>query len=360
MRRLATIRQISGIKPIPGADRIVVAQIDGWECVVKKDEFNDGEMVVYVEVDSIMPERPEFEFLRERKFRVKTIRLRQQISQGLVLPLSILPDGHYKLDDDVTDIIGVRKHDPQADQERLLTAQNKSSDGHGCLYKWLLRFKWFRKLFAKPKRKGGFPDWIVKTDEERIQNKTAMFEIEKNLGTLFTATEKLDGQSATYFLRKFGKKYEFGVCSRNIRLDKPDESSYWSIALRHHIEGILKQIIGDEKYVVLQGEIIGPGIQKNKYQLDVYDFYAFNLIYPEGKIDTRDIPACIGRFGIKTVPLIYNSTALKESVSAMVNDAKGNSLLLSTQKREGLVWRSYERNISFKVINPEFLLVSDE
>jgi len=90
MRKLASIRQIANIRPIPGADRIVVAQVDGWECVVQKDEFHVGDHVVYVEVDSVMPERPEFEFLRDRKFRVRTIKLRGQVSQGLVLPLSIL------------------------------------------------------------------------------------------------------------------------------------------------------------------------------------------------------------------------------------------------------------------------------
>ena len=116
MRRLATVREIAAIRPIEGADKIVVAQVDGWECVVQKDEFKVGDKVVYVEVDSIMPERPEFEFLRQRKFRIKTIKLRGQISQGLVLPITILPGGHaYALGDDVTDILGVKKHDPQAE-----------------------------------------------------------------------------------------------------------------------------------------------------------------------------------------------------------------------------------------------------
>ena len=93
MRHLATIREIASLRPIAGADRIEVAQVDGWECVVQKGEFHAGEHIVYIEVDSIVPERPEFEFLRDRKFRVRTIKLRGQVSQGLVLPLSILPNG---------------------------------------------------------------------------------------------------------------------------------------------------------------------------------------------------------------------------------------------------------------------------
>lgn len=117
MRKLATIREISNIRPIEGADKIVVAQVDGWECVVQKDEFQIGQHIVYIEVDSIVPERPEFEFLRPRKFRVRTIKLRGQVSQGLVLPLSILPNGTgCDLGDDVTDALGIKKYDPEAQQ----------------------------------------------------------------------------------------------------------------------------------------------------------------------------------------------------------------------------------------------------
>ena len=119
-RQLASIRRISDIRLIAGADRIVVAQVDGWECVVQKDEFHVGDRVVYIEVDSVVPERPEFEFLRDRKFRVRTIKLRGQVSQGLVLPLSILPTGNYEDGADVTDVLGVTKYDPQAQQEALL------------------------------------------------------------------------------------------------------------------------------------------------------------------------------------------------------------------------------------------------
>lgn len=216
MRRLATIRTISDIRPIPGADRIEAAQVDGWECVVQKGEFAVGQHIVYIEVDSIVPDRPEFEFLRDRKFRVRTIKLRKQVSQGLVLPMSILPAGDYPLDTDVTEVLGIKKYDPQAEQERLLLAcaDDNRVKQHGKLFQFMMQFRWFRKCFGpKPKEKG-FPAWIVKTDEERIQNKTTMFENEKKSGTRFMVTEKIDGQSATYFLKKVGrKKYEFGVCS---------------------------------------------------------------------------------------------------------------------------------------------------
>lgn len=93
MRKLATIREIKDIQPIEGADRIEVATVDGWQVVIKKGEFKVGDKIIYIEIDSIVPEREEFEFLRDRKFRVRTIKLRKQISQGLIMPLSIL--GNY-------------------------------------------------------------------------------------------------------------------------------------------------------------------------------------------------------------------------------------------------------------------------
>lgn len=358
MRKLATIRQITDIKPIANADSIEVAVVDGWECVVKKSEcFNIGDQIVYIEIDSIVPDRPEFEFLRDRKFKVKTIKLRGQISQGLVLPMSILPSGKYIIGDDVTDILGIKKYDPEAEQElKLLTStQDKVTNP---IIKFLLRFKWFRKLYIKPK-KGGFPAWIVKTDEERIQNKTKMFEIEKDLGTKFIATEKIDGQSATYYLEKNGRKYEFGVCSRNIHITKPDNSSYWTIAREQGIESVLRSLIGSNDRIVLQGEIIGLGIQGNKYNVNGYDFYAFNLIYPNKKVPTNEMAEILHEYGIQTVPILDTNVSLKNTIQEMVDYAKGNSVLNKT-KREGLVLRNYERNISFKVINPEFLLAEKD
>lgn len=357
MRRLATVRVIADKRPIEGADRIETAIVDGWEVVVKKDEFQVGDKVVYIEIDSIVPEREEFEFLRERKFRVRTIRLRKQISQGLILPLSVLPKGNYKANDDVTDVLGIKKYDPQAEQEEKLM---KAKEGKikNPVIKFLLRFAWFRKKYIKPK-KGGFPAWIVKTDEERIQNKTTMFNIEKELETEFEVTEKIDGQSGTYYLKKYGNKVEFGVCSRNIHLTKEDNSSYWTIARQLNIKNVLMNLIRDVDRVVLQGEILWDGIQGNKYKVSGYDFYAFNLIIGGKKIDTVEMEKVLREEGIKSVPILDVRFKLKNSISEMVDYAKGNSVLLK-RKREGVVIRNYSRNISFKVINPEFLLENNE
>lgn len=360
MRQLATIRTVASTRPIQGADRIEVAQVDGWECVVKKGEFEVGQQIVYVEVDSVMPERPEFEFLRDRKFRVRTIKLRGQVSQGLVLPLDILPAGNYKLGDDVTELLGVTKYDPEAQQEALLLAKQPETPANP-IAKFLMRFKWYRRLFMKPKRKGGFPDWIVKTDETRIQNLTTLFDIESKKGTQFSVTEKVDGQSATYFLQKVSRrKYEFGVCSRNIRLGTPDNSSYWKIARKYDIENVLKKLVGEYQTIVLQGEICGDGIQGNKYRISGYDLFAFNLIYPDHKCTTAEIKEVLAPFGIKSVPIVEEGKVLPETIAELVEYSKGKSVVRKEQKREGVVMRNVQSGISFKVINPDFLLAEKD
>lgn len=359
MRKLATIREISDIRPIEGTDRIVVAQVDGWECVVQKDEFHVGQHIVYVEVDSVVPERPEFEFLRDRKFRVRTIKLRGQVSQGLVLPLSVLPNGtKCDLGDDVTDALGIKKYDPEAQQEALLIQPKKPKSK---FEKFMMRFKWYRKLFMKSKRKGGFPDWIVKTDETRIQNLTILFDIERKKGTKFSVTEKMDGQSVTYYLRKVSRrKYEFGVCSRNIHLGTPDNSSYWTIARKYNIENVLKQLIGEHETIVLQGEICGNGIQGNKYHISDYDLFVFNLIFPDRKCTTAEIAELIKPFGLKSVPIVDEDMTLPDTIAELVEYSKGRSVVRKEQKREGVVVRNTQNNISFKVINPDFLLAEKD
>lgn len=363
-RVLASVQRVIRLESIAGADRIECATVLGWQCVVlKKDDFQVGELAVYIEIDSKVPERPEFEFLRERKFRVRTIKLKKQISQGLLLPLSILPDGIYKEGNDVSDLLGVTKYDPEGDKEQTLLDQQVAMSNNK-IHRFFGRYPWYRKLFFKPK-KDRFPKFISKTDETRIQNIPHIVDTEKD--TTFIETEKLDGQSGTYFLIRnpkrmpfFGKKYIFGVCSRNIHLLKEDNSSYWTIARQLNIEKVLENLIGDEKFVVLQGEILGEGIQENKYKVTGYDFYAFNLKYPNTKIDSVEARETLAEYQVKFVPILNADFKLEATVNEMVEHAKAYKSTLSrtgsTILREGVVIRNYEKDISFKVINPEFLL----
>lgn len=197
-RKLASIQKISSLQPIPNADNIEIATVLGWQCVVKKGEFKVGESVVYFEVDSILPEKPDFEFLRPRKFRIKTIKLRGVVSQGLIMPLSVLP-ANFKfrgvfVGQDVTDVIGVIKYDPEAEIESQETSSNKS-----WISKFMMRYAWYRKIFGGKTEKG-WPSFISHTDEDRIQLFPNICEDESR--TEFIVTEKLDGQSATFFLKK--------------------------------------------------------------------------------------------------------------------------------------------------------------
>jgi hypothetical protein len=359
IRRLAHVEKIVSLSPIEGADRIEVCEILGWQCVVKKGEFRVGDTVVYIEVDSIVPEKPEYEFFRERKFRVRTIKLRKQISQGLVLPLSVLPEGkRYKEGQDVTDILGVVKYDPQAIQE----LEESDIRMKNPIFKFMMRFTWFRKLFRK--NKGGFPKWIVKTDEERIQNMPRILITEE--GRPFEVTEKLDGQSVTYYLKRnkgrdlLKGKFEFGVCSRNNRLVKPDSSSWWTIAKELDIESVLKRLIDEEDHVILQGEILGTNVQGNKYKVSEYKFYAFNLIYPAGRMNYFDMCESLTPHNIECVPLLDRKFFLPSTIDEIVKYSTGKSQIRPDIWREGIVVRDYDKGISFKVINPEFLLKNGE
>ena len=364
MRKLATVQQITALDPIQGADRIEVATILGWQVVVKKGEFKVGNYVVYVEIYSILPDRPEFEFMRERKFRVRTIKLRQQVSQGICFPLSILPVGNWKEGDDVTDRLGIKKYDPQAEQERKET-ERQLAIHKSRMSKFLGRYKWYRRLFMKIKGdRIPMPSFITKTDEDRIQlfpNACTNW-----AGLRFFVTEKLDGQSATYFMIPnpkrglFQKKWIFGVCSRNFQLMKPDNSSYWSVARKYNIEKWMRDYCSQNNTgLIIQGEIIGPKIQGNKYGMEDYGFYVFNIIeYNDGrkrKLDFFQQHATCAILGLNPVPYA-GDRQLESSIREEVEKAKGYSYLRHGVEREGLVLRNYDHDISFKVINPDFLL----
>jgi len=368
-RHLATIRMIKELRPIPNADRIEVAVIDGWECVVNKsDGFKVGDLVIYIEIDSVLPPKPEFSFMEKYKYRVKTIKLRGQVSQGLVLPISVL-DKHPDIPDiieggDVTEWLGIKKYDPEAVKEKAwwgkLAVQNK------------VEFPWWLKPFKrisfirnwwinKHKTIDDFPSFIKKTDEERIQNLPILFEDIKKKGVVLTVTEKMDGTSATFFL-KDGK---FGVCSRNKWLLKEDDSPYWAVAKKYCIEEVLRNLAGfgsNKGLYVLQGEIIGYGIQKNKYHLSGFMFMPFNLIINHKRLPYEQMKNALEPTSLNCVPFLENKVIPVEwEIQDFVNYAKGTSLYRDgKEQREGIVCRNEIQHISFKVINPDFLLKEDE
>lgn len=195
MRKLASIKIISDIIPIEGKDRIVLAIIDGWSVIVQKNQFEIGGKCVYIEIDSVLPEKPEFEFLRKNSFRIKTMKMAGVISQGICFPLSILPEkskGEYEINEDVTDVIGVKQYERTMDKEPAETSvTNKKKYPN-----FLMRMGWFRKLVLPKKKQNSFPSFISKTDETRIQNMPHILKDKRE----WIATEKVDGQSGTFCL----------------------------------------------------------------------------------------------------------------------------------------------------------------
>lgn len=358
MRNLATIQKITGVHPIEGKDRIVRCDVLGWSVVCQKSEVNEGDMIVYFEIDSVLPKREEFAFMERYKYRIKTIRLGGVPSQGLVMPLKILPnrDKPYEVGEDVTDLLGVTKYDPQAEAEAKLAGNATASKNP------LMRFKLFRKIYNlfNPKRKGGFPDFISKTDENRIQTVPWMLEDKDD----YVATEKVDGCSGTFALVRhrvlFWNRYEYIVCSRNLRLNTRDNSVYWKVSDKYNIDHALRNMIGNRKWIAIQGECVDAKIQGNKYKVNEPHFYAFNLIDSDhGRCGSVKAKHTLSVFGIDFVPIIDEHFTLPDTVDEMLKIAHGQSAIGDTL-REGLVVRSKDGKKSFKAVDPEFLLYYKE
>jgi tRNA-binding EMAP/Myf-like protein len=196
MRKLASIKQISEIHPIPERDRIELAIVDGWQVIVQKNEYKPGDKTIFVEIDSILPEKPEFEFLRSKKFRIKTMKMRGTLSQGICFQLSLLPqDREYNFEDDVTDILGIKKYEP--DEDNIVDNESKidSKKYNHPIFQFLFKFFFFRNLLLPKKQNKGFPDFISKTDETRIQN---MPFILQNKDIKFVEREKIDACNQLY------------------------------------------------------------------------------------------------------------------------------------------------------------------
>ena len=359
-RALAHIEEINSIIPIEGKDRIVLATVLGWTVIVQKD-FKVGDKVVFAEIDSVFPEKPEFEFLRSKKFRIKTMKMAGVISQGIVFPLSILPEGEYNIGDDVTEILGITQYEPTMDKEEVDTENTKT---HAKKYpEFLMRMAWFRKLVLPKKQAKGFPSFISKTDETRIQN--APFYL--NMDCKWIATEKVDGQSGSFTLQRVKGKhfwnkdtYDFAVCSRNLRKWKKDTSSFWSVAEKYNIEEVLHKLIGDNEWVAIQGECVASNVQGNKYHVTEPDLYIFNLIYPSGRVGSVEAKKIVNDLGLKFVPILSEDAPIKGmTVPEVLEYATGKSQLYDTL-REGIVFRSEDGKQSFKAVSPEFLLKNNE
>ena len=358
MRKLASIKKISSIAPIEGKDRIGLATVDGWSVIVQKSDFQPGGLCVFCEIDSVFPEKPEFEFLRPKGFRIKTMKMAGCVSQGICFPLSILPPkkkGEYELEEDVTDVLGVTQYEPTQDKDPVPCQPKKKYPS------WLMRFAWFRALVLPKPRKSGFPSFISKTDEVRIQNCPSFLTDKRP----WVATEKVDGQSGTFALLRHKRpwplkdSFEYIVCSRNMRLPRPDNSSYWFVSEKYKIENVLRNMIGDREWVAIQGECVAPKVQGNKYKVAEPDLYVFNVLYPTGRLGSQLGKSMMEQHGLKFVPIIGTAVFLPDTVNECLEMADGKSEIGDTL-REGIVFRSQDGKQSFKAVSNKFLLHYNE
>ena len=391
-RVLVSIKKIDKIEPLTlksgETARSVLAFIGGWKATVGANEFNVGDLVVFAETDSVFPVEERWAFLERHKYRIKTqkygnlIRPNGEavISQGLILPMDVLPAGNtYKEGDDVTKVLGVI-HAPESDEDEFADNAEFGKDKAKVVRfkKWmpakmfnaLMRYEWFRKMAIPPKEPKGFVREVSKTDEERIQNCGNVV----NADTLWTLTEKVDGTSSTFRLKRkqtgflaklFGKDvFDFAVCTRNNRLNTPNNTSVqWVMAKKYKIYEALKKIIGNNDWVAIQGEAAGPKIQKNRQGLKVNRLFVFNLIYPTGRVKSVEAAEIIKKVGLEWVPIIATGVDIHgKTEEDLLNMANGKSALNPDKLREGIVFRAEnpDMDLSFKAVSPEYCLKKGE
>jgi RNA ligase (TIGR02306 family) len=342
MRKMASIRKIDDIRPIDGADAIECAVVGGWTVVVKKGEFAVGDLAVYCEIDSWIPtelapflskgkEPREYEGVRGE--RLRTVKLRGQLSQGLLIPLTEINKffnvpPHFSEDEDVTEILGIKKWEMQVPAQ--LAGQVK----------------------------GNFPSLIPKTDQERVQNLVKEIAAAAESGAEFEVTEKLEGSSMTCYVIHGGG--QFGVCSRNLDLKRDENNTFWKVAIEENIEEKMREFGED---FAIQGELIGPGIQGNIYKLSKPEFHVFDVYNVTAGVYLTPIQrqALIEKMGLKHVPVLNYGADLSDTlgvndIDGLLKFAEGKSCLNKNQEREGVVFKEHNGGFTFKAISNKYLL----
>lgn len=382
-RKLASIQNIVELIPITGKDKIVLATLcNGWKVIVSKDNYKLYDIVVYFEIDSILPDIPVFEFLKKRSnnMRIRTMKMGGVISQGLCITIpeaqtvakelgTVLPE-NLKLNDDLTEVLKVGKYEEDEINRTTTPKYNKFE-------KFMMKFGWYRildKMFIH--RKGPAATWpqigLSKTDEDRWQTMTDKIAEWKEHGLTFDKTVKMDGQSATFILKRntgwFKPTYEFMVCSRNARLNPSDatKQAFFDTAKKYKIEELLisfvedtaKHILKDAEWVAIQGEQCGPKIQSNRIGLTENKLYVFNIKYKIANDPvTKSInPEVYKKYmydfsNLETVPYLGNELLPDDFDKDSFGYYDESKKLL----REGVVYRNYEHGISFKAVSPEYL-----
>jgi len=396
VRELAYLVKVDSITPMD-ADRLECAHVGGWNCVVGKGEFSAGDPTVYFEIDSQLPDVEPFssmEFLKSKRFKIKSQKIRGVISQGLLMPVSafgwtIQANGTIQCDtnevhcvDDesrfLTKKLGVT-YAASEDNERKKTNDRYMSmtARHKRIFKtkigkWFMQREWGRKfmfaIFGRKRDKAtGFPTkfpFVKVTDEERVENMPQILQDKEP----WIKTQKIDGTSSTYILerKRFGR-FEQYVCSRNVRQLTPNQKNYhkdiegnvyWMMAEKYHIFDFLKRYLIENKldYVCLQGETAGPNIQGNPHRFKKIYFFGYNLIRSDvGRINSVEAKNICEPNGIFWVPIEDEAYILPDDMETLKLDADG-PCVVGQGPREGWVYRSQDGQRSFKNVSRQYLL----
>jgi hypothetical protein len=394
IRELAYVVRISEVRDIEGVNN-QVAIVNGWQVFVKRDEFKAGDLAVYFEIDSKVPELECFEFLRKYHFKVKTQRFvkGKVLSQGLVIKPEDLDLENVQEGDFLTKQLGVTYYEPEdntrkASNEELIKMKVEKrmarwTKKHSFLSKFGFIVKivtWFteKKIRSKQtKSKRDWPSWVVKTDEERAQN---CFEAMKRLPyDYWIATEKVDGTSTTFTMKQApAKKRELIVCSRNVVYNAPEKEDrnyykdsdgnvYLEMAAKYDMKGVLSKYLDgnvDLEWVTIQGETYGGTIQKRSYGNE-HRLAIFNVIYkekglPPVRLNPYEMAEMLlelqtpNGMTLKTVPIL-GDVFLPETCDDLLAGAGGASQI-DGEMREGIVLRSPDGLHSFKAVDNNFLL----
>ena len=400
-RELCYVVRVDEIKPIEGRDRVECAVVGGWTIMVRKGQFQPGSLGIYFEIDSQVPEKEPFMFLEAKKFKIKTQKYKtpdgQFWSQGLLMGAEDFGWTTAERESDtcstcIVDSDGVAHY--VDDESRFLTKQlnviyavaednsrktgsvdkyKKMAQRNGKLFahqpfRWLMRHEWGKKLlfvfFGKKKdKKGGWPEWVAKTDEERIE----CIPYRLTNKDPWIATEKIDGTSTTFTMKrgKFGKN-DFYVCSRNVVFDKPDKNCFYDtnvyieMAEKYNVENVLASILSDNPgldWVTLQGETYGAGIQKRDYGLTEHRFMGFNFITSkEGRWNSVRAAKFMTQYNIPWVPILDENYILPDTIDELRAFSHSEGSRIDGVIKEGIVFRSQDGSMSFKCVDPEFLM----
>lgn len=335
MRKLASLQTVKHVRPIPGADNIEAIGVLGWQCVAKKGEFREGDSCVYFEIDSLLPDQPRYEFLRQSsfkpdlgKFKLRTVRLRKQLSQGLALPVGLFPEAAgLPIGADLTAALGVEQYEPPI--PTFIAGDTRT-------------FRWS----------------IPKTDEIRVQQDDEHSFLAALAGKPYYISLKLDGTSCTFIIDP--KSGEFHACGRNYSYKQTAEHAFWKVNERYRIQAGLESLGGS---LALQGEIVGPGIQCNRLGLKEVDYFVFTVVNTatRTRLPLDEAQAAAAALGVPFVPVLERGESFTYSLSDLLDKAKGRyrdhfPTAKESQEREGIVVRSLCGSISFKAINNDFLL----